>query len=363
MKKVNAARYCAVPRLFTLFVLFAVNGLNAPRCLAAQESGGELWRLMQTGIEYHDNEEYGKAIECYEKALKLAPNMPGIYYELAFSHLYNENPQAALEYAQKGIDLAVAQNTKEELPGLYDLKGSALDELGRREEAVRVFLEALDRYDSANTRLYYNLALTYYRMGDRDKARDALARSLLGDTFHQSGNFLLGKICYEQGRRTQSLYSLCYFLLLEPNSPRSGEANEIIWQLVAESGGGEEISFSNSGGFTGADLILGLMLASQSAVPNESAGVLLTKRLGLFFKMMKDQAAALSGKSNNENAAPADSLWWEFYIPFFTRLSESKHFETFCHYITISSSEESGAWLAANGEKIDAMFEWLNKND
>jgi tetratricopeptide (TPR) repeat protein len=339
MKKINLP-HAAVLLLFLPFHILGAQGVDP-----------EVEKLMRSGIDYHDSREYDKAIECYEKALKLAPDIPGIYYEIAFSQLYNGKPEMALDYAQKGIDLAVRLDVNDELPGLYDIKGSALDDLGRREEAVKVYLEAITRFSVNNTRLYYNLGLTYYRMGSQEKALDALARSLLSDTFHPSSNFLAGTICYELGRKTQCLYSLCYFLLLEPNTERAETAYETIRQLILETDS-DEISVSDSGSFTGLDLILGLMLAS-SGNENESADSRLIKKLGAFFKIVDEQKA-------EPPAASPEDLWWKFYIPFFSRLAGSEHFETFCRYIGMSSSGESRDWIDENAGKIDVMFEWLN---
>jgi tetratricopeptide (TPR) repeat protein len=331
---------------------------------AAQEDtplpGSKADELMRSGIEHHDKGEYDEAIACYEEALKLTPDVPGIYYELAFSYLYKGNPEEALKHSQKGIDLALARNNEAELPGLYDLKGSALDDLGRHKEAVEVYLEAIDRFDMNNTRLYYNLGLTYYRMGERDKARDSLAQSLINDPFHPSSNFLLGKICYEQGRKSQSLYSLCYFLLLEPYTERAGEAFSTIVQLMA--GDGDGIAVSAAGNFTAFDIMLSLLIVDDETAPDAetqmSSDERFIKKLGAFFSA--GNAPLVQSLRKIENHQPADDLWWEFYVPFFFRLAESGHFETFCRYIGMSVSPESTAWLNENEEKIDAMFEWLN---
>jgi tetratricopeptide (TPR) repeat protein len=220
-----------------------------------------------------------------------------------------------------------------------------------------VYLEAINRFNVNNTRLYYNLGLTYYRMGERDKARDSLAESLINDPFHPSSNFLLGKICYEQGRKSQSLYSLCYFLLLEPYSERSGEAYATIEQLMAGSEDG--IAVSDTGNFTSFDIMISLLFA---AAENEPAGASkdeqFIKKLDAFF--FAGQAPLVRSLRQIEDRPLADDLWWEFYVPFFFRLAESDHFETFCRYIGMSVSPESVAWLGENEEKINTMFEWLN---
>jgi tetratricopeptide (TPR) repeat protein len=345
-----------ITRLVCLLVLVAV---SLP--MMSQENSwvldSEVDELMRTGIEYHDTGDYDKAIEYYEKALELAPDTPGIYYELAFSYLYKGNPEESLRCSQKGIDLAAAKNAVGDLPGLYDLKGSALDDLGRHEEAVEVYLDALNRFNVNNTRLYYNLGLTYYRMEDRDKARDSLAQSLMNDPFHPSSNFLLGKICYEQGRKSQSLYALCYFLLLEPYTERAGEAYSTIEQLI--SGDEDGIAVSDAGNFTSLDITISVLLANpENETPGASSDEQFMKKLGVFF--FAGQAPLVRSLRQIENQHPTDDLWWEFYIPFFFRLAESEHFETFCRYIGMNVSPESMAWLNENEEKIDAMFEWLN---
>ncbi|MDR2144777.1 MAG: tetratricopeptide repeat protein [Treponema sp.] len=347
--------------------LLILSALSFP--VAAQENAWspnpEVDELMRAGIEYHDEGDYDKAIEYYEKALKLAPDTPGIYYELAFSYLYKGNPEEALKHSQKGIDLA--RNDESQLPGLYDLKGSALDDLGRHEEAVEVYLDALNRFDMNSTRLYYNLGLTYYRMGERDKARDSLAQSLINDPFHPSSNFLLGKICYEQGRKSQSLYCLCYFLLLEPYTERAGEAYSTIEQLM--SGAEDGITVSDSGNFTAFDIMISLLFDEKesSGVDPKSSGETdgepspderFMEKLDAFFTA--GQAPLVQSLRRTENHHPADDLWWEFYVPFFFRITESDHFETFCRYIGMSVSPESTVWLDENEEKVETMFEWLN---
>ena len=353
-----------IPR-FHFFALMLVLLLLSVFAAAQESLSPEAEKLMRAGIECHEAGEFSKAIDYYEKALKLAPNVPGIYYELAFSHLYNENPQTALEYSQKGIELAERQKQYEDLAGLYDLKGSALDDLGRREEAVKVYLEAIARFNVKNTRLYYNLGLTYYRMGERDNAWESLAQSLVNDTFHPSSNFLVGKICYELGRKTQSLYSLCYFLLLEPNTERSGEAFSTIQQLILRNED-EALGISNTGNFTGLDLILGLMLMSNSNDAGESDDRLMIRKLEAFFKAASEQPQAMAENGSASSGTPSPSsiedLWWKFYVPFFAAIAESEHFETLCRYIGMSGSEESRIWLEENGEKIDALFEWLNSD-
>jgi len=295
-------------------------GLVLTVSAAAQEEDAEWWTnpevetLVRDGIKFHDAGEFDRAIDCYLKALEIMPDTAGIYYELAFSYLYKGDGEAALAAADKGIILAEGQGDLDLLPVLYDVKGSALDDLERRNEAIGVYLEAIDRFGAGNTRLYYNLGLAWYREGETENAKNALALGLLTDPFHSTSNYLLGKICYELGRNNQSLYALCYYLLLEAYTGQAMEAYEIIKQIL----GAEEDS------------------------P----------------EMVEKMREIFSDTSFLD-----EPLWDSFYIPFFSRLAASEHLETFCHYIGFNSSEKARNWLDRNEDRLDALFEFLNEGN
>jgi tetratricopeptide (TPR) repeat protein len=330
------------------------------RCFAqSSEMNSAAMDLVRQGIFFHDQGDYETAIDYYEDALVISPDEAVIYYEIAFSYLYAENPKKALEYAEEGIALAEAQEFDELLPALYDLKASALDNLDRREEAVEVFLMAIDKFGTSNTLLYYNLALTYYRMDNLDSARETVMQAIIINPLHASGNFLMGKICYEQNRKTQAFYSLCYFLLLEPQTARSAEAYETVKRLMSKEGQGGGIGISNTGTFMAADILLSLVYSLDETPENrgKNESELFAAKLASMFEALGDLA---NREDNKIERTEGDELWWDYYAPFFRLLVESEHFETYCHYISMSIDSESDEWLQGNPEKVNAFFSWLN---
>ncbi|MDR2072967.1 MAG: tetratricopeptide repeat protein [Spirochaetaceae bacterium] len=309
--------------------------------------------LVRTGILSHDQGDYETALEYYQRALELAPDHPVIYYEMAFSYISLGENETALELADKGLAAARARNMEELIPTLYDLKGSALDNLGRSNEAIDIYLTAINQYGASNTLLYYNLGLSYYRIEKRDEARDALVKGLLLNPNHPSSNYLLGRICIEGGEKTQAFYTLCYFLLLEPNTERAVEAyNTILYMLNRQE---EAIGVRNNGTFTASDVVISLSFTLDEANAEKTDAEKIQAKLYYIITSLEEQ------KNNGKiSRSQGDELWWDYYSPFLYRIAKSEKFGTFCRYIGITSDPKADEWIETGREEIEGFFEWLN---
>ena len=313
----------------------------------------EAEELVRTGIQYHDQGDYQSALDYYSQAMEFAPNHPVILYEMGFSYISMGDFGAALESADKGIDEAKTRNDQEVIPSLLDLKGSALDNLGRSEEAIAVYLEALNKYGVYNTFLYYNLAVSYYRIEKREEAVEALTHGLFINPNHASSNYLMGKICMEDGKRTQAFYSLCYFLLLEPNTERALQSyNTILYMLRQE----EAIGFRDNGAFTASDMIISVAFTLDEENFRLSDAEKTKAKLYYIMTNLDDMA-----KSGKINRVEGDKLWWDFYAPFFNRIAVSEYFGTYCRYIAISSDPDAEEWIETGRDEIEGFFIWLNE--
>ncbi|MDR2184053.1 MAG: tetratricopeptide repeat protein [Treponema sp.] len=316
--------------------------------------------LIQQGIYAHDQGDYAAAVEYYQQALELEPDSPLIYYEMAFSYAYDEKYEESLASAEAGIK--AAGGDEQYLPALYDAKGSALDNLGRPEEAITVFTEAIRRFGAASL-LFYNLGTTYYKLERYDEALDTLTEGVFNNPYHASGNYLLGKMLFDQNRKAQSLLCLYHFLLLEPYSRRSGEAYRMIQQLltVDTSGGAGTISLT-PGSFAALDLLVSMAgtLNSAGEYKEKSEGELFLRKTSYVFTSL----AELSGSGALNGGDEAERLWRDFYIPFFIRLTRKPDYlEIFCRYISMSCDKDAEAWLEQRRQEVETFFDWLNKKD
>jgi len=312
----------------------------------------EAEELVRTGVQYHDRGDYENALNYYNKAMEYSPDHPIIFYEMGFSYISNGDYQSALEMAEKGIASAKARNDEDVIPTLLDLKGSSLDNLGRSGDAIDVYLEALNEYGVSNTFLYYNLAVSYYRIEKRDEAYDSLVKGLLINPNHPGSNYLLAKICMEEGKKTQAFYALCYFLLLEPNTERSAQSYNTILNMIKQE---EAIGFHDNGTFTAADMIIAVAFTLDEANFRMSNTEKTRAKLKYIFTNLEEQKN--SGKIGRSGG---DELWWDFYSPFFYRIAGSEYFNTFCRYIGLSADPDANNWIENGRDEIEGLFEWLN---
>ncbi|HCX21576.1 MAG: hypothetical protein CMB80_10080 [Flammeovirgaceae bacterium] len=162
--------------------------------------------------------------------------------------------------------------------------------------------------------------------------------------------------------KVQSILSLHFFLLLEPNSQRSADALELLKEQLA---GNAEQTGENSmniilnpaaldkkNEFGSAEVMLSMLAATNMTAKKEGASdmELFISNNNSIFKILGE----LKKKKNK-------GLWWEFYIPFYYDLAKSKHLDTYCRYISQSESTEAGEWIYTHEKELAAFDEWLSK--
>jgi tetratricopeptide (TPR) repeat protein len=346
---------------FLIAALLAFSGCSGkPPALDRESSDAysnllseEAEELVQTGVSYHDRGDYKTAIDYYNRAMELVPDHPVIYYEIGFSRIALGDVAEALELAEKGINAAKIREYEEMIPNLLDLKGSALYNLGRSEEAVDVYLLAINQYGVTSVFPYYNLGLNYYRLKREEEAVDALRRGLLINPNHASSNYLLGKICAEGGKKTQAFFPFCYFLLLEPNTERAVQSYSTVKHMLSVQE--EGIGVHNNGTFTAGDMVISVafILDEENFRMNEAEKT--KAKLEYVFTTLEEQKN--SGKISRSND---DELWWDFYSPFFYRIVKSEYSKTFYRYIGLSADSTADNWIENGRDEIENFFIWLN---
>jgi len=346
---------------FLIASVLVFSGCSKKSPASDQEASGtysnllseEAEELVQTGMSYHDQGDYKTAIDYYNQALELAPDHPMIFYEMGFSRIALGEMEEALELAEKGINEAKKRKYEEVIPNLLDLKGSALYNLGRHEEAVDVYLLAINQYGVTSVFPYYNLGRNYYRLKRNEEAIDALRRGLLINQNHPSSNYLLGKICMEEGKKTQAFFPLCYFLLLEPNSERALQSYNTVKNLLSVQE--EGIGVRDNGTFTAADMIISVAFTLDEQNFRMSEADKTKAKLEYVFTALEEQKnSGEIGRSSN------DGLWWDFYSPFFYRVVKSEYAKTFYRYIGLSADPDADNWIANGQEEFEKFFSWLN---
>lgn len=315
--------------------------------------------LLQIGMQYHDNGEYNKAIDIYKQALKITPKSTLVNYEISLSYLYAGDNKNAIKHS----DFVLKQNKDYLLPA-YITKGSALDNLGKTEQSIKLFNEAL-KNNGDNYLLYYNIGIDYSKINDTKNAENAFIKAIQNNSSHNSSHYALALLESQNNNRVQSLLSLYYFLMLEPSSKRSETAYTLLKRQL---GGNIQKDHDNpmninvflnpkniESEFGPADTMIAMLEATNMLEENKNKTPeeLFIDNTKSFFKVL--------GELFENDPKEKDNLWWKFYVPLFYKLAKSEYMDVFCYYISISSNDKANKWLDTNNEKLKAFAKWLQE--
>ncbi len=310
---------------------------------------------LSEGVQYHDNAEYDKAIQSYEKALELDPESALANYEIALSYFSKGDYEQTVKYS----DIVLKQDEAYMLQ-TYLAKGSALDMLGKTKESIKLFKKALKK-EEEHYLLYYNLGLNYYKINNLEEAEEHVINAIALNSNHPSSHLILANIHNQKGNAVQTLLATHYFLFLEPNSARS----KVAYQMLQNNFGGNVskdetkpntinimLSPNNDSQFGAVELMISMLEASKSLEENEEKtdDEMFIENTESFFKVLGE----LKKNKNKE-------IWWTFYTTFFYDLAKSDHIATYCKYISQVSNENALNWLSENETKLDAFETWLKE--
>lgn len=317
-------------------------------------------KLMEMGIRSHDIGEYEKAIELYREALELAPDSPLLYYEIASSYMLLGEHKKALENAE----IAEEKDTENEytMP-IIILKGSALDNLGKTQESIKLFEDGIEKYGGGHL-LYYNLALTCFKIKNYTKAEEALINAIYKEPSHASSHLLLGFVMSDIHRKTKTVLALNYFLLLEPDTERSKTAfhvlNDQFNKTIKKKGSGDSTTITLYRNDSEDEFMPVETMSAFFALATfeEDSTKSMEEK---FISGQKTVFQPLDNLMNEESDESREGFWWEFYPQLFVDIHDSPHFETYCYVIMQNSSETARKWLADNNDKLVEFIDWMKK--
>ncbi len=311
-------------------------------------------KLIEVGIANHDKGKYEEAISFYEKALKLQPNSELVYYEISLSYFSLKDYKKTIKYCNK-----ILKKGKDHLLLAYINKGNALDMLGKTKKSIKVFEEGIEKVGN-HYLLHFNLAINYLKINKYDNAEKHLKEAILDNPLHGSSHFYLAKINDGKKDRIPALLASYYFLFVEPESLRADEIYAILKKNlkkgVKKSANGKEITINYNPNmnseFSAIELMISMMEASKETEENKdkSESELFVEHTKSLFKMLGD----FSDKKDEK------SIWWNFYVPFFSKVGNSDHIETYCKFIS-QLDIKSKIWIENNEDKMRLFIDWLEK--
>ena len=315
---------------------------------------------IQKAIMLHDEGKYSEAIEIYKELLTENPDVPVIYYEISFSFYANKDYENAAKYSRIGMEY-----DSELFPMLAVNLGNSLDNLGKAEEAIEIYKEALN-HAAYSYILHFNLGVTYSGIEKLKEAKECFYKSAYLNPEHASTQFALSNIYSRQNLYIPTLLASCRFLMLENNKERSKTALNNL-NAILNSGisagenkeGKKTISINvnsnsndSSNPWSAAELMLKLMISADMDKPFSEFQ---KKKNALkdFFLFVSNQANVKSNK---------DDFSYRYYQKFFSDIKKNDYVDAATHLILYQELDDVGRkWYSENQDKINEFKEWMKK--
>src|SRR5688572_22322707 len=163
--------------------------------LVPKECTGAQQLTIREGIKLHDTKRYPEAVAKYQQVLAENPDCTVALYELSFAYYVMGEKTKAMETAYKG-----SKYKSEHLPLFYLTMANVIDDVGKPDEAVKIYRDAIKMLEAGqDTRqylssLHYNLGLTLFRQKKNDDARVELKRAVEYNQRYPSPHYLLSVV-------------------------------------------------------------------------------------------------------------------------------------------------------------------------
>lgn len=313
--------------------------------------------LIRIGNELRNSGSHQQAINTYRKIFEYKKNSSLANYEIAYTYLIINDYKNSIKYSNR-----VIKAQSEKMIEGYIIKGSALDYMRKSKKSIRVYNHAIKLYPNSYL-LQYNLGITCYNNNQLANAENNFLKSIEIDKFQPSSHFMLGLLMNEKKNRVQSMLSLYFFLMLEPNTERSVEAYKLLmslWEKNIEVDSTKPNSLRiiytpKLGGndFNAIDLSISSIYASSIGKKQHGKydyNLFMSNTLSLF---------NLIGDFKNVN----EDVWHNLYIRFFSNLFINNQAELFCYYISTTCDDAIiNSWLESNRDRIETFSLWVNEN-
>ncbi|MEO3405802.1 tetratricopeptide repeat protein [Mucilaginibacter sp. CAU 1740] len=289
--------------------------------------------IVKEGIKLNGQQDYAGAIEKYKQAITAEPDNAQANYQMAFT----------LNAAGKGSEgipyLKTVIKTNGTLTGpAYELLGSIYDAGHQPQQAIDAYKEGIKLKPDYQP-LFFNLGIAYFRAQKYAEAEAAAIEAIKLDPKHANSQRLYGLVTFHQNKRVPALMGLCNFLLLDPDGPRADEAYTNLQSLLK---GGD----LKAGKADAETLLLNKTLGASVAT---AGGNLETQLKNIFTSVGK-----LGQKPGRQ------SFFWNYYVAFFYKLSQTEHFPTAVKLIGLSADKTTSAqWLQDNADKRKQLEDWI----
>ena len=355
----------AIPLTFLLTVA-AQQGLKvppfSPPTKTAAVSTPEETAILREGIALFEQRKYDEAYLKFDRVRQGSPDNTTALYEMALVHHAKKEYQAAIDLAAQ---CTMYVSVPASLAQCYGLIGNTLDAAREPRRAVEVYAKGIEVAPVAS--LYYNKAVTQAQsLSDVTGAKVSLKTGARLEPAHAGTHMMLGRLFAIDDLKTPAILAFSRFLILEPASPRTPDAYQIWFRLLAgtlvapkAADGSSNITVDlnqkkDEGDLTQMDFHIALSrLAASKSGEQEKPQI----------QIMADQLHALIGVwAGRGPGVDGETFLWSYYMPYFTEMQKQNLVEPFVYYVS-QRTDLPGVreWLTTNRERVIAFLDWSRK--
>jgi len=237
--------------MFERFLICCILVLICSQCASPKKKQNleeRDWRFFyRTALEWQRKGRCDKAIEEFKKAVKLEPKQGEVWNYLGLAQFSCKLYPEAVESYHKALEITPFYTD------VHNNLGILYGEMGKSQDALMEFNEALrdKKYPAGN--VYYNVGMLYLRMEDYGSALEALEsacllkpemfawRHHLGLVFEKSGDDKAALEAFEKVLETQPDYapSLFQAALLYMKANNKSRAKDYFTRVIGSSPGSD----------------------------------------------------------------------------------------------------------------------------
>ncbi|MFM9904159.1 MAG: tetratricopeptide repeat protein [Pyrinomonadaceae bacterium] len=346
--------------LIVLVLAFAVFGqkLGKPTQASVPATAAQQ-KTLQEGIKLHDEKNYAEAITKYRSILAESPDCTQAMYELSLSLQSKGEKLEAVETAYRG-----SKYISDELPLFYVLIANNLDDLGKPQDAINIYLDGLkalagdNRFGNYRSSLYFNLGVTYLKQKKYSDARQALKSAVENDFGYASPHYMLSYVYNGTRYKIPALLAAARFISLEYGTDRTTIAANTIVDVLKPAPkdpktGNINITLDmnapkDEGNFDMFDLFLGTLTISKDDKDKKKTDN------ELFVDGMNTVIALLA-----EDKKIASTFVGKNYLPFMVEMKKNGYVEVFSYMaLYLSGKQDAMDWLKGNDAKLGSFIAW-----
>jgi len=300
-------------------------------------------QAIQDGLKLNDEGQYDEAIKKYNLVSENDTNYALCLTEKAFTYIENKQFDEAINVCHEGLTLGP------EYGNLFYLSlGSAFDDEGKHDSAIKIYNQAIVKYPN-DYKLYYNLGITQANLKDYPNALKSYQKALEINPFHPGTNLQLGLLAARCGKAVPAMMAISIYLLL--NNEDTAHAPKIAGLLE---------SITRGEPLNDTDLIKGFSPYSKPDDDLDAVEQIVDSRLALeknyksklhiSFDMVKQLQVMMEKLKYNAND---QDLWMQDYVPLYTYIWQNNYFEPFCYDILYpTKNPEVVKWANSNKSSL-----------